>query len=692
MQVNVHIPVVPPRGKMNVLCPFCTGEVQVEHDSSGIFRCCWCQKVCAIPNRRPQADRSVKCQPSMKCAYQGCDAVMFYTAGQKMIRCPACKKALVTPQTNPGGLLPAIHRNQRHNAQLMQMQQMNQNQAQNYARNLQNVQVQSNLHQQRLGASIQGLYANSQENQKKILMLQQQLRQNGQQNDIALQQQLAALKNEANRLQYEIQLKNTEMERLKKQQQPQSLPPVNRAQYEATVKKQQDAFKTQQAELAKQQEEMKLERANLDQQAQQAAQANNAEAAILRAQLAEQQHALDKQNVFMNMQKIQLEEANERSIAQEAELQTSNAEWDKERSELMTKRQNIMLQLQEYKRRMDGLPMVDKLDLPTGESIEFLTGEEIEVAYATFDTRSANMGEAQIIQEQYLLLLQQQALIDTQTIELELQAQEALQRVNDSVSMHQGMAGTIVLAWSEEEVKKRDEKIEEFFSGEMSGFKVNSNRNMVDTAKLTAKFKEMDVDGDGLVSMQHLVDFLLDEGLDDGTAKRHVLGFCRMVDFGTDENIDFNAFTQELDRMQMYILMQSIKTSFAECDKDKNGGLDREEFCDLLEKHYGSSKRAKEMTDQLFDKVDMDRNGTLSLKEVALWYFSYEVNVRATQEKLRTDNSGYSVETQAEIAMKQAELVHMDLADNINDEKAKKKSIMRRRQKARKQKLETQQL
>jgi len=677
-------------GKVSAVCPYCHANINIDA-SSGIFKCCYCHKVSSLPKKRQQQQRgyggtvSVTIQqqqqidgrPSVRCPHPGCDTIMFYSANQKMIRCPGCTKVMMTPSINPGGMLPHLHQQQAHSAQIAQMQRMQMQQAQNYATTLQNVSHQNNLQMSQINNQLEALMSNEQQNQATILMLQQQLRTNPL--NVTITQQLSNAKNQANQFQAQIQIKNRELSQLKQANQPPAtLPAVDNAQIAARNKE----MEAQQAALAQQQAQIARERAALKAAQAQQSQAANAEAEALRQQLEQQKAELDRKDAYMALQTQQLEEAKEKSIAQEAELQASTAEWSKERQELEQKRTDITSQLRDYKAQMEALPTCDKLELPTGDHIEYLTGEQIEIAYGTLDFTS--MSQAQAIQQQYQLLLQQQALIEAQAFELEQRAANA-SGVHDETLLAE-MTGTVVLAWSEDEIRKRDEKIDEFFSDELKGFKMKSQNTVVDTMKLRAKFEAMDVDRDGHISMQQLVDFLMDEGLDEGSARSHVKGFYRMVDFSTTENINFDAFVIELDRMQMFILMRSIQATFYEVDKNKDGELDRAEFCELLEKHYRSEKQAKLMADKVFDDVDIDRNGSLSLKEVATWYFTTEVSTKATQDRIRNGDD-LDDDAQVSIAMKKAEIVNTHLANGVEaDKAAQKQRIMERKAARRRQK------
>lgn len=264
--------------------------------------------------------------------------------------------------------------------------------------------------------------------------------------------------------------------------------------------------------------------------------------------------------------------------------------------------------------------------------------------------------------------------------EVESQLAEAQAKKTPNIDVDDA---TVILAWTPEQVAMRNEKLDEFFEGPVLKEFKDTQRHALDVTSLREKFSELDVDGDGLITMQQLVEFLVENGLDESNAKRHVQGFYRMVKFDTTENISFEEFCSELDRMQNYILMRSIQTSFQKCDKDKNNRLDQEEFIELLTLHYGSKQHAIRKVGELFHEIDTDKNGSLSLREVAEWYFTTEV-AKTYERKMQAElshNEQRLLEEQKliQLALEEAKGVAARMDNAFEDEAARQKQAMAER-------------
>jgi hypothetical protein len=156
-----------------------------------------------------------------------------------------------------------------------------------------------------------------------------------------------------------------------------------------------------------------------------------------------------------------------------------------------------------------------------------------------------------------------------------------------------------------------------------------------------------------------------------------------MVDFDTNENISYDDFLVEFERMQTFILMRAIQNSFQECDLDKNGALNKDEFAKLLIKHTGSEDQARRQVDILFRQCDVDGNGELSLEEVATWYFTSEVGIKAKQDRLRKLKENDDLEHQMKMLQLSGENAQLAMEESDAEAKRKQRALLAERKRLR---------
>lgn len=175
---------------------------------------------------------------------------------------------------------------------------------------------------------------------------------------------------------------------------------------------------------------------------------------------------------------------------------------------------------------------------------------------------------------------------------------------------------------SSEDLKKVDLEVEKFFAGNLKDLKISTDGNIkVDEFK--EKFKEKDVDDNGMISAGDLYDLLMESGADDDKAASHVSGFYSKLKMDSDEFVNADDFLDEYMRMQNYVAMKQIQSLMTENDTNNDGSLNMDEFMMLLIKNVGAGEAAA-TTAKIFQEIDKDQNGSLSLEELATWYFQKE--------------------------------------------------------------------
>lgn len=276
----------------------------------------------------------------------------------------------------------------------------------------------------------------------------------------------------------------------------------------------------------------------------------------------------------------------------------------------------------------------------------------------------------------------------------ELQAANAEQlQTNEEEDDGPNEEQLVLLGWSDDQVQKREQKVKDFFSTHnLEGYmhKHKDDMTTIDVRKLQTEFEKIDGDGNKKISMSQLLDHLMDQGLDAGVAKRHIQGYCKIAKIenmnqGLDELIDFDGFLEEFERMQNFVLMRSIQVSFREADVDNDGMLTKPEFKELLVKHFGSKDQAYRTVDQLFEEIDVNHDGQLSLSEIATWYFTKEVGVKAKQRaaQKKQEQMDEALNMQVQMNMQNAEKAAVANSAELQKENNERKKIYEQKRKER---------
>jgi Ca2+-binding EF-hand superfamily protein len=242
---------------------------------------------------------------------------------------------------------------------------------------------------------------------------------------------------------------------------------------------------------------------------------------------------------------------------------------------------------------------------------------------------------------------------------------------------------------SESEMKKRDQMVESFFTGNMTNFKIDISKSKVDVEALRVAFSQIDSNQSGMISPNQLKQFLVAQGLSTDESTKHVEAFVK-THSGCKESLRFEDFVEEFVRMQNFILLRTVQAKFEEIDKDHSGSIDKAEFHSLLSQLLGP-QQASQQVDQLFLKTDTNHDGVLSLKEFAAWYCTYTLELRnrrdrtkqATAEELKALDEASFHKLQAEHD-KDLERLNVVQASEKDRQNAKLEEALARKKAARK--------
>lgn len=159
------------------------------------------------------------------------------------------------------------------------------------------------------------------------------------------------------------------------------------------------------------------------------------------------------------------------------------------------------------------------------------------------------------------------------------------------------------------------------------------------------QFNRQDKNGNGSISKKELYKVLIDNDLLPVEAKMYVADYFAVVDVDNSGSIDFFEFLQEFTRMAIFRTVHNIKHAghFQQADADGDGSISKTELRDALAKYIGPSAAQFEIH-EVFNDIDTDQNGSLSMDELIAWYLKRLQTVSRRQSILKNtrqrQNSG----------------------------------------------------
>lgn len=151
----------------------------------------------------------------------------------------------------------------------------------------------------------------------------------------------------------------------------------------------------------------------------------------------------------------------------------------------------------------------------------------------------------------------------------------------------------------------------------------------------------VDIDGDGLVSKDELIEFLVKAGMKQPHARKHVDTFYAMADPLDSGTVELRAFVTEFKRMTVFRMLRFLRQNFNEIDVNGDGLIDRAEYYAALSSQVDDVYAAQAI-DSIFYNLDIDGNEALDLNEFKKWYLKQEQEVRSEQkEKFNIKHSSH---------------------------------------------------